>query len=214
MDDPAESIDELAENLRDIERANRWLGGIAPVRSAIFRLGASSVLDVGCGSADIPLALVAEARKRGATLRVTCLDSSPQMLAIAQARAGSEPALSFVQGDGRALPFPDGAFDAVTCNLALHHFDPPAAIGLLREMRRVARLSPIISDLRRALMGYVGASLLSRIFTRNRFTRHDAPLSTRRAYTPPEACELARQAGWRNPRARRGPFYRMLVIDA
>lgn len=213
MDDPAESIDELEENLRDIELANRWLGGIAPVRSAIFRLGASSVLDVGCGSADIPLALVAEARKRGAHLHVTCLDSSPQMLAIAQTRSAGEPALSFVQGDGTALPFADAAFDAVTCNLALHHFDPPAAVRLMSEMRRVARLSPVISDLRRTFFGYAGAVLLSRLFTRNRFTRHDAPLSTRRAYTPPEARELARQAGWRNPRVRRGAFYRMLVTD-
>ena len=214
MDDPAESMTELEENLRDIERANRWLGGIAPVKSAIFSLGAASVLDVGCGSADVPAALVSAARDRGTSLHVTCLDSSDQMLAIAQARANGERPMRFVQGDGTALPFPDRSFDVVTCNLALHHFDPPSAIKLLGEMRRVAFMTPIINDLRRALGGYVGALLLSRLFSRNRFTRHDAPLSSRRAYTPEEACDLARAAGWRNPKAFRKPFYRMLMLDA
>ncbi|MBV8727958.1 MAG: methyltransferase domain-containing protein [Candidatus Eremiobacteraeota bacterium] len=214
MDDPAESIAELEENLRDIERANRWLGGIAPVKSAIFSLGAASVLDVGCGSADIPAALIAAARKNGENLHVTCLDSSPQMLEIAQKRSNGETAMRFMQGDGMALPFPDRSFDVVTCNLALHHFEPPAAVKLLGEMRRVALMTPIINDLRRAVMGYAGALVLSRIFTRNRYTRHDAPLSTRRAYTPEEACDLARNAGWRNPRAFKKPFYRMLMLDA
>lgn len=214
MDDPAESMAELEENLRDIERANRWLGGIAPVRSAIFSLGAGRVLDVGCGSADIPASLVTSARESGTSLHVTCLDSNPQMLAIARKRANGETGMHFVEGDGTALPFPDRSFDVVTCNLALHHFDPPAAIRLLGEMRRVAFMTPIVNDLRRAFLGYAGALVLSRLFTRNRFTRHDAPLSSRRAYTLKEACDLAQAAGWRNPKAFRKPFYRMLMLDA
>jgi len=214
MDDPAESMAELEENLRDIERANRWLGGIAPVRSAILSLGAGSVLDVGCGSADVPAAVLSSARENGTSLHVTCLDSSPQMLAVARKRANGETGMHFVEGDGMALPFPDRSFDVVTCNLALHHFDPAPAIRLLSEMRRVAFMTPIINDLRRAFLSYAGAVLLSRLFTRNRFTRHDAPLSSRRAYTPKEACDLARAAGWRNPKAFRKPFYRMLILDA
>ncbi len=214
MDDPAESIAELEENLRDIERANRWLGGIAPVRSAVFSLGAGSVLDVGCGSADIPRALVAAARKNGGDLHVTCLDSSSQMLSIAEDRANGETGIRFLQGNGMALPFPDRSFDVVSCNLALHHFEPAAAVKLLGEMRRVALITPIVCDLRRARLAYAGAVVLSRLFTRNRFTRHDAPLSARRAYTPAEACELALKAGWRNPTVHKKAFYRMLMLDA
>ena len=214
MDDPAESIGELQENLRDIERANRWLGGIAPVKSAVLSLGAASVLDVGCGSADIPRALVAAAKAEGSDLHVTCLDSSLQMIEIAQERSNGKSGIRFLQGDGTALPFPDRSFDVVTCNLALHHFDPPAAVRLLSEMRRVALITPIVCDLRRAVLGYAGAVVLSRIFSRNRFTRHDAPLSTRRAYTTEEACELAREGGWRNPKAHKKAFYRLLMVDA
>ncbi|MDP9017046.1 MAG: methyltransferase domain-containing protein, partial [Candidatus Eremiobacteraeota bacterium] len=174
---------------------------------------AKTVLDVGCGSGDIALALVEQAQDQCRELRVTCLDISEQMLHIAQTRTANHPSLAFVLGDGKGLPFEDGAFDVVMCNLALHHFDPQGAAALLAEMRRVARITPFISDLRRSPIGYVGAWLFSRLTTTNRLTRHDAPLSVRRAYTTSEAVQFARDAGWRNPVVKRAPFYRMVLQD-
>jgi SAM-dependent methyltransferase len=213
MDDPVESLAELVANLRDIERANRWLGGTAPVVRAVFGTGAQSVLDVGCGSGDIPLALVRRAERGGRALEVTCLDHSAQMLAIARERTNAHPRLSFVQADGASLPFPDRSFDVVTCNLALHHFEPDAAVRLLAEMRRVARTTPLVCDLRRSALGYAGAIAFAYATTRNRLTRHDAPLSVRRSYTPAEATSLALRAGWRAPAAHNEPFFRMLLRD-
>jgi ubiquinone/menaquinone biosynthesis C-methylase UbiE len=134
------------------------------------------------------------------------------MLAIARRATAADPALSFVRGDGGALPFADGAFDVVTCTLALHHFEPDGARALLRELRRVARLSPVVCDLRRSPVAFAATWLWSRT-SRNRLTRHDAPLSVRRAYTPGEALALARDAGWRAPRVRREPFFRMTLTD-
>jgi SAM-dependent methyltransferase len=214
MDDPVESLAELTENLRDIERVNRWLGGTAPVAQAVFGTAAATVLDVGCGSADIPLALVRRAERTGRALSVTCLDHSAQMLAIARERTGAHPRLSFVEADGASLPFADRAFDIVTCNLALHHFEPDAAVRLLDEMRRVARLTPLVCDLRRSRAGYLGALAFAYATTRNRLTRHDAPLSVLRSYTPDEAADLARRAGWRAPTVGRTPFFRMMLRDA
>ncbi len=213
MDGPVDDRAELEENLRDIERANRWFGGVAAVRTAVFDCGARTMLDVGCGSADIALALVRAFRARGRALDVTCLDRSAQMLAIARDRVQAEPAITFVQADGEALPFRASAFDVVTCNLALHHFDPPAAVRLLAELRRVAKRTPIVCDLRRSRFAYLGALLYARIASRNRLTRHDAPLSVRRAYTPAEALELAREAGWRRPTVRHARYFRMILVD-
>jgi ubiquinone/menaquinone biosynthesis C-methylase UbiE len=212
MDEPVDDLDELAANLRDIAFTNAVLGGAAPVVRALCRLSARRVLDVGSGLADVPLRLVREARRRGETLEITCLDRSEAMLALARAAAGDEPALRFVRGEGERLPFADSSFDVVTCTLALHHFDPPAAIALLRELRRVARLTPLVCDLRRSALAFAATWLWSRT-SRNRFTRHDAPLSVRRAYTPDEALALARDAGWRSARVRRERFFRMMLSD-
>jgi ubiquinone/menaquinone biosynthesis C-methylase UbiE len=212
MDGPVDDLAELAENMRDIAFANAALGGAAPVARALRRLPVRRVLDVGSGLADVPLRLVREARRRGIALEITCLDRSEAMLALAREAAGGEPGLRFVHAEGEALPFADGSFDVVTCTLALHHFEPPAARALLHELRRVARVTPLVCDLRRSALAFAGSWLWSRT-SRNRLTRHDAPLSVRRAYTPDEALALACEAGWQSARVRREPFFRMTLSD-
>lgn len=213
MDDPAVDRAELAENFDDIEFANRVFGGIAPVAFAMRRVGAERLLDVGCGSADVPRALLARARERKRRLEVVALDSSETVLAIARERSTAEPALRFVQGDAARLPFDDASFDVATCNLALHHFEPDAAVGVLAELRRVARVMPIVCDLERSRIAYAAAELFARFVARNRLTKHDAPLSVKRAYTLREVEALARRAGWRRPVVRRTPFFRLLLVD-
>jgi ubiquinone/menaquinone biosynthesis C-methylase UbiE len=212
MDEPVDDVGELEANLRDVAFANAHFGGTAPVVRALRRLNACTVLDVGSGAGDVPLALVRDAARRGVRVHVTCLDRSAQMLEIARRETGAGAAFAFVCADGAALPFGDGSFDVVTCTLALHHFDAEPARALLRELRRVARVSPVVCDLRRSALAFAASWLWSRT-SRNRLTRHDAPLSVRRAYTPGEALALARGAGWRAPRARREPFFRMTLTD-
>jgi SAM-dependent methyltransferase len=213
MDDPLDSPAELEANLGDIEFANRVFGGSAPVIRAVRHYAARSVLDVCCGSGDIARALALDARRRGAALTLTVLDRSDQMLEIARRRTSDAASITFAAGDATALPYGDASFDVVTCNLALHHFDPAAAHALLRELRRVARVAPLVCDLRRSPLAYAAALGWSRIGSRNRLTRHDAPLSVRRAYTPHEAHGLALAAGWPAPRVRREAFFRMTLVD-
>ena len=73
---------------------------------------------------------------------------------------------------------------------------PDEAVRLLREMARVARLGVVVNDLDRSRLGWVGAWLLGHLLTGNRYTRHDAPLSVRRAY---RADEMAATAPRRRP---------------
>ncbi|MBC5811596.1 MAG: methyltransferase domain-containing protein [Candidatus Eremiobacteraeota bacterium] len=213
MDDPAVDPRSLSENFDDIERANRLFGGLAPVLHAVFAADARTVLDVGCGSGDVARAIARAARARGRQVEVTCLDRSPAVLAIARERTRSEPSIRVVEGDALALPFGDASFDVATLNLALHHFDELEAVAGLRELRRVARTQPFVCDLRRSPPAYYAAIAYATLIARNPLTRHDAPLSVRRAYTPEEALGLALRAGWKAPRVRRSPFFRMLVWD-
>lgn len=218
LDDPAA----LRGNLRDLERANRWLGGAALSAHAIDLLAAGrdslTVLDVGTGAADIPAALLARADGGGRRLRVTGIDSRPEVLAAAVARRprlGTTAGLELHVGDGLRLPFPDRSFDVVHASLLLHHLDPAAAVALLREMGRVARHGVVVNDLLRGRLAWLGAWLLTRVATRNRYTRHDAPLSVRRAYTVSELTSLLAAAGLRVEAARvGGPFRHRVVLAA
>ena len=212
MDDPVDSLAELEANLRDIACANRFLGGVAPVARVLERTGATTVLDVGCGAADIPRALLQQASHASRPLAITCLDKSEQILRIA-GRDAATPQLKFVRGDGTSLPYSSQAFDVAMCSLTLHHLRPDDAVALLRELRRVSRTTPLVCDLRRSPIAYAAVSMYVKLFSRNRLTRHDGPVSVLRAYTPSEALALARKAGWNAPRVRLEPWFRMTLVD-
>jgi SAM-dependent methyltransferase len=198
LDDPAV----LAANLRDLARINRLTGGTNLSRRAIAAIAAigpvSSIVDIGTGGADIPVALLAEAHGRGRPLTVTATDSRPEVLAAARtARPGLDGVvgLELAVADGRRLPYPDGRFDVAHASLVVHHLEPDSAVALLRELRRVARRGIILNDLVRGRRFWLGAWLLTHSVAASRYTRHDGPLSVRRAYSRPELAELIAAAG-------------------
>jgi SAM-dependent methyltransferase len=212
LDGPLDAPDELAANLADIAFTNRRLGGFAPIRRAVRGYAPATVVDVACGGADLVPLLIADAARHGRMLFATCVDHQPDILALARRRTGGDPRITFVLADATRLPFADGAFDVATCTLALHHFEPNEAVELLRELRRIAR-SPVVGDLVRSPLAFAATAAYARVFGHSSLTRHDAPLSVRRAYTPGEARDLARAAGWRKPWVRREPFFRMTLLD-
>ena len=213
LDGSLDDRHELERNLGEIARANRWFGGIAPIVREVRACGARTVLDVGIGGGDVPRALLRDASRRGSELIITGLDRSDAILAIARERAEGESRIRFVRAEGERLPFDDGAFDAAICTLTLHHLEPPGAIAVLRELRRVARVRAIVGDVVRSRVALGASWLFAHLLTRSPLTRHDAPLSVRRAYTPPEALALAHAAGWTQARVRAEPFFRMTLTD-
>lgn len=202
----------LAENFDDIETVNRLLGGIRAIRSAVSAHRPRSLLDVGAGSGDVLRAFASSDRERRFE-RLTGVDLNADIVRLGRERCTRWPGITLLQADGARLPFPDGSFDVAMCNLTLHHLDPEDAVAVLAELRRVSRRSPVVCDLVRSAAAYAGARVLA-LFTRNPLTKHDAPLSVRRAYTIAEALDLASAARWRAPRARRAPFFRFLMDDA
>lgn len=88
----------------------------------------TSVLDVACGSGVV----AKHAASRGAL--VTGVDLAPRMLELA---ARLNPGCTFREASVDAMPFEDGAFDAVVCAFGIGHFpDPPLAVA---ECARVTR---------------------------------------------------------------------------
>lgn len=210
LDGPLE-IDTLAGNLRDLARVNRWLGGARLSRRSIERMRGSAgpaltVLDVGTGGADIPLHLL-ETLAPGSDLTVLAVDSRAEVL---EAARQIHPAIDRTAGlrlevaDGMALPYPDRHFDVVHTSMVLHHLEPDEAVVMLRELRRIARRAVVVNDLQRARIHWLGAWLLSHLLTRNAYTRNDAPLSVRRAYTAREMSRLLVAAGLRPRSIERG----------
>jgi len=86
------------------------------------------VLDACCGTGDFAV----EAERRGG--RVVGLDFSNRMLERARRKSGT---IEWVQGDALALPFDDGAYDAVTVGFGVRNLEDLER-GLM-ELGRVLR---------------------------------------------------------------------------
>ncbi|MBB4268023.1 class I SAM-dependent methyltransferase [Roseospira visakhapatnamensis] len=108
------------------------LAGFRKALTAVPVTGTDRILDVGCGGGMfLEMALSHGCRAAG-------LDHSADMVAETRARnarAVADGRLEVVQGDAAALPFPDGAFDAVYCLHAFFFFPRPAEA--IAEMARV-----------------------------------------------------------------------------
>ena len=87
--------------------------------------------DLGCGGGQ-----VAEARA-SCVRRVIAVDDSAAMLQAARRRLRAQANVELRRGRLEALPIDDGALDAATCVLVLHHVADPG--GALAEAARVLR---------------------------------------------------------------------------
>ena len=102
-----------------------WLAN--EVRDFVEPRGDERALDVGTGAGALALALAPFVRE------VVGVDPVPELLELARARA--LPNTEFVEGDGAALPFPDGAFDLAGTLRTLHHVARPERV--VAELARV-----------------------------------------------------------------------------
>lgn len=178
------------------ERAPRWDAAaerdrhsrsrdkeLARTVSALRLQPGQRLLDAGCGTGQWAIGFA----RHG--VRVTAVDLSGSVLALAMAHAAEEPALPPIEwrtGDLARLPEPFAVFHAVHCRAALHFVpDVPAA---LREFRRVLRPGG------RLLASVPGS--LSPIY-RTSFERHLPVAPEVNWITPWELQALLEESGWR-----------------
>jgi ubiquinone/menaquinone biosynthesis C-methylase UbiE len=119
----------VAERITEAGQAVVERGGVEP---------GMNVLDVACGTGNATI----PAAKAGA--RVTGLDLSPALLAIARERcADAMVEIDWVEGDVQELPFEDASFDRVLS--VFGHMFAPDHERTAAEMRRVLRPGGAIS---------------------------------------------------------------------
>jgi ubiquinone/menaquinone biosynthesis C-methylase UbiE len=210
--------DDVARNLADLRRINRFLGGTKVVLNALAAIVAAgqlkqlSLLDVGTGSADIPNAVIEWCKARGIEAVVTALDLSERNLRIARTRLGIHREVQLLRADSLKLPFIERSFDFVTASLFLHHFQDEDVARLLAGFGRVARRAVIVNDLVRNLIPYYFARATGPLLATSFLTRYDGPVSVLRGFTAPELQRLARQAGLPRVEVKRRFPYRLSLV--
>jgi hypothetical protein len=196
---------EIQDSLDDLWRINRWLGGVSGslrlLEDFFARAGVHPVrvLDVGAGDSRLAGRLQMELQRRGLHAEFTVLDRRLSHLRNGHPPAGAPQP---VVGDALAVPFADGSFNVVMCNLFFHHFSDEPAKQLLRAMAAIASEAVVINDLERHRLPYLFIRYAP-CFARSPITRHDGPASVRQAYTRCELAALAAAAGFTDFEVRR-----------
>ncbi len=197
---------EIDYALRSVTLANRRFGGVrlharllqralARVSPHLSHGSRAHILEVASGRADVlQAALLRLVGASGVTPDVTLLDRSAAHLPDPRSWPAELPTPRVLAGDALDLPFPDASMDIVSCCLFLHHLEPPQVERYLAEAQRVARVAVVINDLERSAIHYRLAKL-NRIVDRSRISRHDGPVSVRRAYTRRELARMLTNTG-------------------
>jgi hypothetical protein len=144
-------------------------------------------------------------------VRVLLVDADAATLELARRRTGAYPEIVLVQGDATALPLRDGAADVAVAALTLHHLDQDAAVGCLASMAAASSLA-VVNDLLRTRPSLALVWLATRVLRLHPVSRHDGPLSVRRAYSADELTVLAQKAGVR-ARIHSYPWLARLVAE-
>ena len=196
---------EAARSLADLRFVNRWLGGrrslLRAVRPYLARGG--RLLDVGCGSADLPALILRSGRPRikavGVDLKLAHLRQAP--LEVHR-----------VVADVRRLPFPPRSFDVVTASLFLHHFDGAEVAEVLRSLFALARRALVVNDLRRARVPLLFGRTVFPFVFQSPVSVNDGLISIRRAFRPGELREAFARAGLPQVSIRRRFPYRLVAV--
>ena len=223
MDDASPSRLVLSDEYRFLRHLNRATAAADAIVDAVAdRIpGAGSrpisLVDFGCGGADIPQRFLTLARAHGWDCTFLCTDRNADAIEMGRSRV-LEHAQSVARTDAGAVAgagmefrvvdllaadrvLGARSFDVAHASLVMHHLDDESAVAGLRAMAAVARELVVWNDLVRDSLGIWGAQLST--ITARKELRHDAVVSVRRSFTMREARAVAEAAGLLDIRVRR-----------
>jgi ubiquinone/menaquinone biosynthesis C-methylase UbiE len=129
MDTESEAVDYDSMDHREVNQ--RFAADFLAARPDV-----SDILDLGTGTAQIPIELCRQEPKA----RVLAIDLAEHMLVVGRknvAAAKLEGSIRLERIDAKGLPYDTGRFSAVISNSIVHHIPEPAAV--LAEIARVVR---------------------------------------------------------------------------
>lgn len=200
MDDPACDPGKLRRTYEQFGLVNRLVSGwrrtyVRRLRPLLSADRTTTLLDIGYGGGDVPLALARWARRDGMRLDITGIDPDDRAHAYASALPAVE-GLRFRQAFSSELVAEGARFDVVVSNHVLHHLAATELDALLADSEALARRLVLHSDIARSRVAYGAFWVGARPLSRGSFIRHDGLLSIRRSYTPRELAAVA-APGWR-----------------
>jgi SAM-dependent methyltransferase len=179
----------VSQTLKEIETINHLLGGNkvtingmdlllkrAPQQSTV------RVLDLGCGSGEMLKKIHHHLLSKNVRAELTGIDANPFIVNEARINCKGYDNIKIEAGNA----FDEKAFsqnyDIITSTLFTHHLTSAELLSVLPRWKEAAHLGIVINDLHRHPLAYHSIKWITKLLSRSKMVRYDAPLSVLRGF--------------------------------
>lgn len=170
---------------------------------------AYTLLDIGFGGGDIPIAFSRWAKKDGFNLKITAIETDSRSVDFVR-KLPKNPDIEYRFCSSSDLADEAKQFDFVISNHVIHHLDEIGFEAILKDAKALAKRLVVFNDIERSDLGYALFNLFSRPLFRNSFITDDGLTSIKRSYTKKELSKVV-SSEWKVQRL--FPFRLLLTHD-
>jgi 2-polyprenyl-3-methyl-5-hydroxy-6-metoxy-1,4-benzoquinol methylase len=206
IDDLNLSNDDLKQNLIELERINRWLGGNKVTISGLKKLLAQDtfgahfiprIADLGCGGGDMLKLMADYARANNKRINFVGIDANEFMINYAKRNTADYPNITYRQENIFSEAFQNISYDAFIMTLFCHHIEEDELIDFLAHCKMNCNYGVVINDIHRHWFAYHSIAWLTKLFSKSYLVKNDAKLSVWRAFTRVELEHILKKAGFK-----------------
>lgn len=187
MDDFSLGGEELEEALRYLRGLNRIFAAAGPTLYGVKKLwqrmdrpSKLTVLDVGAGSGDINRKLLRWADREKIELTVTLVDITEEACSEARKQFADEPRIQVIRQN--VLELEGERADIVTASQFIHHFTGTQLVDMVEQLMRLSKRGVVLNDIHRHWIAWSAVWVVTHVISRNRYIRHDGPLSVAKGF--------------------------------
>ena len=186
MDDKQESRNYFdSHSSTFLNRNGYWNYDYRLTSRILKKRNVKKLVDIGCGNG----AFLEMFHKLSPGAKLAGLDLSHEMVLRSRERL---PEADITEGDAEKMPFEDGAFDAVSCHMSIHHYPHPE--------KSLAEMYRILMDNGTVVINELTGPKLLRRFMNWCFTKW--PTGDHAVYSRAEMEQMLHAAGFQNIRSR------------
>ncbi len=178
-------FNDIAENLKELDFINTYLGGHSITIKGFKKLAGNkkklSVCEIGCGGGDNLNALYQFCIKNKIEVQFTGIDINEQCISFAKSKSKIKN-INFIVSDYRYVNLKSNKPDIIFSSLFCHHFTDEELVAILQWMKENSAIGFFINDLHRHPFSYNFIKYAAKFFSKSYLVKNDAPLSVLRGF--------------------------------
>lgn len=210
MDDFSIKDERIDSALKELKIINKYLGGISTTKAGLKKIinknsfnSKIKILDAASGAGDI-----LELLKKKFLIENYYFDINSRVCKYIKTNSNNNNVFCC---DAFQLPFKI-KFDIIHASLFLHHLNEEKTIRLLKNFLQNCNTCIIINDLRRNIFALIGIKILTKLFSKSKMVKNDAPLSVKRGFTKKDIKNILNNLKIEHFEIKRKWAFRWLVI--